>query len=361
MSIRAFLAPLLFRFCRSLALDANLWRLRCHFECQRHLRPRKFSWRQLYFVEPVGCCQHIATLNDFAIEGKREILKRFQPAAITGGGSSKATASGAAAKGAVVVGGSHGHAPEEKGDHSASDITTQSPPASCCLCLVTVPDLWICFTPGCGHVGCGRTKGRHALLHFFESDEEHPVVMKVHTLEMWCYRCRVWLGQTSADRGEPGDTLETLTEASPLREISALSLEVELVKEISRRLGLTPEAEALNQRRRLERSFNLRRMGEFFLIPRFWSSRWHLFLIGDIETPGPITNGNLLLRLTDHSPEAEPPRLNIHYSVVMGEAWAHFAKVYDAGPPIPESLPELRKEVVAELRELRRLLDLEEM
>ena len=286
----------------------------------------------MYFAEKDGCCPHLSLLDEVTIEAKKDILRQFnslQPAAAAAGGSSS-------------------------GGGGGRDLTT------CSECEIVLPDLWICFTPGCTRVGCGRTKNRHALDHFYALKEGHPIVMKVHTLEMWCYLCRVWLGQSAADTEEPQqeDDLKDLTESSPLQMVKAASLEAEVVKEMARRLGMSREMEELNRRRKLERNFNLKRSGEFFLIPRSWSSRWYQFLVGDVDTVAPLSNHQLLLRATDQSLVPEMvPRLNVHYTVVMPETWAHFEQVYEAGPPVSESNPELRREILAELRQLHRHLE----
>jgi len=77
-------------------------------------------------------------------------------------------------------------------------------------CQYALPDLWLCIAPNCGSVRCGRTCQYHALGHFeheqvkagvrIESSEAvyvdtgHDTVVKLSTLEHWCYRCERWLG-----------------------------------------------------------------------------------------------------------------------------------------------------------------------
>ncbi len=57
-------------------------------------------------------------------------------------------------------------------------------------------DLWICIGAGCQHVGCGRSKDRHALMH--SKNVKHPLCLKVKgevpVYDLWCYYCSKFIG-----------------------------------------------------------------------------------------------------------------------------------------------------------------------
>ncbi|XP_055330227.1 BRCA1-associated protein-like isoform X2 [Paramacrobiotus metropolitanus] len=63
----------------------------------------------------------------------------------------------------------------------------QTPPTTeeqtCAQCGVVSDDLWLCLI--CGHVGCGRNSGKHALVHFEET--QHPYVYNIKTQRVWDY------------------------------------------------------------------------------------------------------------------------------------------------------------------------------
>lgn len=53
-------------------------------------------------------------------------------------------------------------------------------------------NLWLCLS--CGHVGCGRANGRHALAHHAATQHPHVVAMvssrySSSRKEIWCYAC----------------------------------------------------------------------------------------------------------------------------------------------------------------------------
>ena len=216
--------------------------------------------------------------------------------------------------------------------------------AGCETCGLGLPDLWVCLEEGCASVGCGRSKAGHALMH--STKEAHQIVVKALTLEMWCYGCRKWLGQVEEKRGEQA--------GEELRKIEGSQLELDVVKEIERRLGMSQEVEDCNLRRKIERSWELNAQKEFFLVSSEWYARWRLFLIGDIDTPGPVVNAGLLERLLTHKTgEAMAPRLGTDYYVLMGENWDYLLKTYGGGPPIEDTNPVLTWQVRMELMLLR--------
>lgn len=55
-------------------------------------------------------------------------------------------------------------------------------------------DLWLCLTPDCGAVGCGRGSGKHAAAHHSSSvraggGHGHAVCMHTRSGQLWCYAC----------------------------------------------------------------------------------------------------------------------------------------------------------------------------
>jgi len=167
--------------------------------------------------------------------------------------------------------------------------------------------------------------------------EQHKIVVKAQTLEMWCYSCSKWLGQEGEKllaMGQQGP--EVTAEGDELRHIEGVMLELDVVKEIARRLGMSQEVEECNRRRKAERGWKLNHQGEYFLISVAWYAQWRLFLIGDIDTPGPVLNNDLeeVLLLYNAGEVVAPPRLGTDYYVVMRETWEYLVQTYGGGPAI---------------------------
>jgi len=211
---------------RAVALYPPFWRRFCASRKNLFLKPSGMTWRELFYQKSTNLCPHLSQITEELLMNKRDLRKNLLAGT-----------------------------------------------ASCTVCHLGMPNLWLCLTAGCGFVGCGRTSNRHALHH--HENTAHPLTIKLKTLEIWCYSCAKWLGQnedsnTKSDYGDP--------------------LELKLSMEIADRLGLDNAAQELNLRRLRERNMFLRLKSPLYIIDPAWKRRWNAFKIGDTDDPGPLNN-----------------------------------------------------------------------
>jgi len=169
--------------------------------------------------------------------------------------------------------------------------------------------LWFCATPGCRYIGCGRRDNAHALNHFKELG--HPLIIKLNTVEMWCYQCTKWCGNQSSDPIESQKVLSVISYIGLNCDKSFLSSTF-LRRQKERDLG--PE-ERLNT--------------TWAIIELNWYKSWERFIIGDLEEfSAPIDNQpllsdgrfNFLLRGT--------------WTHVSLATWEYLQRTYGGGPLI---------------------------
>jgi hypothetical protein len=177
-------------------------------------------------------------------------------------------------------------------------------------------NLWLCSFKGCGHVGCGRRDNAHALGHAHEHN--HPISLKLNTMEMWCYFCSLWVG---------------------MEEDSRHHIEVERYNELRKyfiqgtKSGVSDE---LTTRRKVERG--LRMGGQFgdkwaVVIPMAFETAYERFIIGD---SGPYTEPLDTKCLLDANGRFNPNmRPRIDYMAVSFQAWEYFKGAYNgASSPV---------------------------
>ncbi|KAJ4460496.1 putative ubiquitin carboxyl-terminal hydrolase 33 [Paratrimastix pyriformis] len=84
------------------------------------------------------------------------------------------------------------------------------------FCRYHSPFIWICLSPGCLFIGCGRDQRGHSISHAVKT--KHPCVMNLSTRTLWCYECdrEVLIDlQPEASRAQLRQ-LQTLFQGSPL-------------------------------------------------------------------------------------------------------------------------------------------------
>ncbi|KAJ3059170.1 hypothetical protein HDU98_004804, partial [Podochytrium sp. JEL0797] len=148
-------------------------------------------------------------------------------------------------------------------------------------CDFGIPDLWLCLSPHCASLSCGRTKNKHAVLHN-ETHPTHSISLKVNTLEMWCYACKKWLGQQGLSPVAECERVNTLAETFT----HSTSPQIHTLQHLSQ----------YNSQRHTERElFRIEPHAAVrFVSAEFWG-RWNLFLMGDEGPPGEIDNRALVL------------------------------------------------------------------
>jgi len=182
-------------------------------------------------------------------------------------------------------------------------------------CPFSFSTLWICATSGCGHVGCGRRDGAHALDHR-QQRPGHDVVLKLSTNEIWCYSGQAWLGQEEAGR----------------HPIEAAHVE-ELLRLLHETTSAAIDPVELQQRRRRERWLRLGRVSDHRLavVPLAWQKAHERFIIGDAAPPGYIDNSSFVnVRGQFRSTLV----YGVDYSTVSLVAWEGLSLSYGAGPVI---------------------------
>eukprot|EP01126_Amoeba_proteus_P058503 TRINITY_DN7554_c1_g1_i3.p1 TRINITY_DN7554_c1_g1~~TRINITY_DN7554_c1_g1_i3.p1 ORF type:complete len:183 (+),score=32.37 TRINITY_DN7554_c1_g1_i3:505-1053(+) len=163
---------------------------------------------------------------------------------------------------------------------------------------------------GCGHLGCGRRDNQHTILHFKNTD--HPLYVKLNTLEIWCHSCQKWIGE--ADSHE---------------------LEIYFTERIrTGLLGLAKkeqEDSELVERRKHERNLRSVKPDDLvrYVINSFWFDRWIRFIIGDLPPPSDPVNNLPLIRdgnLFNFS--------NTNHYLVSVLQWEYLIRTYGGGPTI---------------------------
>ena len=184
----------------------------------------------------------------------------------------------------------------------------------CQMCYQGLPDLWLCMSPDCTFVGCGRYSNRHAFNHYDASG--HAVSLKICSLELWCNTCNKWLGTHDAH----------LCEQAQVKEITSRLMDVACTSAFTENIGY-------NQRRQKERSiYGFKRHDTLYFVAKEWFSHWRAFLMGNGLPPGPIDNSSLFLngRLI--------PDLNLmdDFEIISESNWSRLVEIYTGGPPASE-------------------------
>lgn len=191
--------------------------------------------------------------------------------------------------------------------------------SGCGACRAGEADLWACLQPDCMHVGCGRRQpNKHAMRHGEAS--QHPLVLKIGSLDVWCYTCRKFIGDPAAP----------ILEQGRLREIVGA-------------LSTRPAADlALLHRRQEERAVwtGVHATDAFFLVSMTWFALWHAFFIGDtLEPPlsaSPLQTA-LAVAVADRTGR-RPANLYEEYHVVNEPQWRFLHNRYALNPALPESI-----------------------
>jgi len=180
-------------------------------------------------------------------------------------------------------------------------------------CNSTLENVWLCTELRCNYVGCGRRDNRHALNHYKKT--EHPLVLKLNSTEMWCYKCSKWCGSPKED---------------PIEQEKVLSIR-SFLQTACDSIFVTSEIE---QRRQIERSLPLPvpSSKRWAIIEMGWEKDWERFIIGDcVDFSRPIENGKLLNNDGTIRNDVVEDRDFVDVSM---EAWKYFAEKYGGGPLI---------------------------
>jgi hypothetical protein len=171
-------------------------------------------------------------------------------------------------------------------------------------CTIPINNLWMCVTPGCFYVGCGRRDNEHMFNHIKETD--HTLTLKLTSLELYCYKCEQWVGGSDKHEMEHHRYLQ-------IREVLARNTDVRFDS-------------ALVDRRRKERELPFLREGMrcWVVINPEWEKRWERFIIGDID---------------DFNEAIDNSQITIEYIMVGGKysfvsllTWRHLIEQYGGGP-----------------------------
>jgi hypothetical protein len=199
-----------------------------------------------------------------------------------------------------------------------------------------INNLWMCVTPGCFFVGCGRRDNKHMFRHIEET--EHTLTLKLTSLELYCYSCEQWVGGSEKHEMEHHRYLQ-------IREVLLRNTDVRFDT-------------ALVARRRKERELPYLRGGMryYVIINSDWEKRWERFIIGDTD---------------DFTERIDNSHLTMDYLMAMGPyasvsllAWQYFCTQYGGGPLVlydskehqwcfdPSGLEEMYAEAELELKRL---------
>ncbi|KAI9331747.1 hypothetical protein BDR26DRAFT_663095 [Obelidium mucronatum] len=136
-------------------------------------------------------------------------------------------------------------------------------------CTIGPPDLWMCLSPGCQSTACGRSRKQHALHH--TSATKHPLSLKIHNLEVWCYSCIKWVGNPYQPKAEQ-QKLSQITS-------QFLSPQKEPFRSLRQQVSWNP-------RRIEERMMHVVEEGDrLFFLSRDFLREWTRFLMGDGDPP----------------------------------------------------------------------------
>lgn len=148
-------------------------------------------------------------------------------------------------------------------------------------CQVQYRDLWLCLEPLCGFVGCSRQTHRHAEAHFVASS--HALVMKLSTMELWCYNCTHWVGSIDRHKVE-GEKVRKFQNVLKCGHEETANRELELNVRRQRERAFS----SLHKKRTRVSNILSSSMGDsstdkrdlVFLIDRRWYQNWENFVLG---------------------------------------------------------------------------------
>jgi len=179
-------------------------------------------------------------------------------------------------------------------------------------CNFTFSHLWYCVTPGCNYVGCGRRDSGHALKHHRTTG--HPLIIKLNTIELWCYECNQWCGSINTNLIERQKVLSSI-------QFLGSAVKKDYVCETFIRRQKERELEPV------KRQDNI-----WAIIEVSWYEKWERFLIGDLEDFNePIDNTPLL------TPDGELNRFLLSgydWVNISLPAWEYLELKYGGGPVI---------------------------
>jgi hypothetical protein len=173
-------------------------------------------------------------------------------------------------------------------------------------CHFSTKNLWMCVTPGCFYVGCGRRDGKHMLTHI--KNTKHTLTLKLTSLELYCYSCRQWVG------GEDKHEMEHLRYLE-IREVLSRNTDVTYNQSIVERRVKERELPRLVQAMRY-----------WVALSHEWEQKWERFIIGDDDGfCEKIDNSEI----TDSYIQRRGS-----YLMVSLLAWRYYVKQYGGGPLI---------------------------
>ncbi|KAJ3023732.1 UNVERIFIED_CONTAM: Ubiquitin carboxyl-terminal hydrolase 33 [Siphonaria sp. JEL0065] len=195
-------------------------------------------------------------------------------------------------------------------------------------CKVGPPDLWMCLSPNCQSLACGRSRKQHAIHH--ASTTSHSLSLKINNLEVWCYSCIKWVG----------NPYQPLAEQQKLNQITSQLLAPP--REPFRSLQLQV---SWNPRRIEERMMHIVEEGDkLYFLSREFLHDWTRFLVGDGDPPVTIDNSFLWTGEVE-AKTGKPlmvPTLVPHYDfgIISEASWMKLVAQYGGGPAISEdSIP----------------------
>jgi len=180
-------------------------------------------------------------------------------------------------------------------------------------CPIGYNRLWYCATPGCKFIGCGRRDNAHAKKHWEQT--KHSLLIKLNTVEMWCYDCKKWCG--------------TFGTADPVEHDKVLSV-IEFIGKQCNKKFLSDTFIRRQKERELQPIQQTDT--EWAIIELKWYIDWTKFLVGDLDDfITPCDNAPLL------NPEGSfnfdlIPRLD--WTSVSIKVWDHIQNTYGGGPEI---------------------------
>ncbi|ORY37000.1 hypothetical protein BCR33DRAFT_721655 [Rhizoclosmatium globosum] len=132
-------------------------------------------------------------------------------------------------------------------------------------CATPPPDLWLCLSPNCTSISCGRAKHQHALEH--SQTHRHPSPSNYSTSKSGCVK---WIG----------NQLQPLAEQQKLASLTTCLL------------ASAPES----TKTKFERLMHIVEDGDrVFFVSRAFLDVWMRFLVGDEGVPvGGIDNSGLV-------------------------------------------------------------------
>jgi hypothetical protein len=148
---------------------------------------------------------------------------------------------------------------------------------------------------------------------------EHPLVLKLGSLDVWCYTCHKFVGDPATPILEQGRLAEV---------VSALSTRP--VTDV-----------ALLRRRQAERAIwtGLRHTDAFFLVSTPWFVLWHAFFTGDTQEPPPSASPlqSTLATIVADDTGRRQAELYEQYHVVNESQWRFLHTHYALSPGLLEA------------------------